>query len=97
MQSEGEAQDAAELKAKRHPVVRVATLLKGGKAFAELDEDLQSKTMSRDTRSPEPTRPPIAHSFSDHGAEPVSRARSAERSEGTLVAPSMGVKLEVKA
>ncbi len=38
----------------------------------------------RTTRSPEPTRPPIAHSFSDHGAEPESRARSAERSEGTL-------------
>jgi hypothetical protein len=38
----------------------------------------------RTTRSPEPTRPPIAHSFSHHGAEPGSRARSAERSEGTL-------------
>ena len=53
--------------------------------------------MLRDTRSPEPTRPSIAHSFSDHGAEPMSRARSAKRSEGTLVAPSMGVKLEVNA
>ena len=31
-------------------------------------------------------RPPIAHSFSDHGAEPVSRPRSAERSEGSLYA-----------
>ena len=31
-------------------------------------------------------RSPIAHSCSDHGAEPVSRPRSAERSEGSLYA-----------